>query len=202
MASTVLLLKKMARIILASSSPRRKELLEQVGLKFEIFSPDIDESVHVGESADHYVQRLAEQKAQAILAQFPDAIVIAADTSLVLDHKIIGKPESKQHAFEIWTALSDRQHDVLSGVCVLSSQCDPNTIQSMVVRTKVYFQKLSQLDMEQYWATGEPIGKAGAYAIQGYAAQFIPRIEGSYSNVVGLPLYETLQLLKNIDQRK
>ena len=202
MASTVLLLKKMARIILASSSPRRKELLEQVGLKFEIFSPDIDESVHVGESADYYVQRLAEQKAQAILAQFSDAIVIAADTSLVLDHKIIGKPESKQHAFEIWTALSDRQHDVLSGVCVLSSQCDPNTIQSMVVRTKVYFQKLSQLDMEQYWATGEPIGKAGAYAIQGYAAQFIPRIEGSYSNVVGLPLYETLQLLKNIDQRK
>ena len=202
MASTVLLLKKMARIILASSSPRRKELLEQVGLKFEIFSPDIDESVCIGESADHYVQRLAEQKAQAILAQFPDAIVIAADTILVLDHKIIGKPESKQHAFEIWTALSDRQHDVLSGVCLLSSQCDPNTIQSMVVRTKVYFQKLSQLDMEQYWATGEPIGKAGAYAIQGYAAQFIPRIEGSYSNVVGLPLYETLQLLKNIDQRK
>ena len=202
MASTVLLLKKMARIILASSSPRRKELLEQVGLKFEIFSPDIDESVCLGESADHYVKRLAEQKAQAILAQFPDAIVIAADTSLVLDHKIIGKPESKQHAFEIWTALSDRQHDVLSGVCVLSSQCDPNTVQSMVVRTQVYFQKLSQLDMEQYWATGEPIGKAGAYAIQGYAAQFIPRIEGSYSNVVGLPLYETLQLLKNIDQRK
>ena len=120
----------------------------------------------------------------------------------MLDHKIIGKPESKQHAFEIWTALSDRQHDVLSGVCLLSSQCDPNTIQSMVVRTKVYFRKLSQLDMEQYWATGEPIGKAGAYAIQGYAAQFIQRIEGSYSNVVGLPLYETLQLLKNIDQRK
>ena len=192
----------MARIILASSSPRRKELLEQVGLKFEIFSPDIDESVCIGESADHYVQRLAQQKAQAILAQFPDAIVIAADTSLVLDHKIIGKPESKQHAFEIWTALSDRQHDVLSGVCVRSSECDPNTIQSMVVRTQVHFRKLSQLDMEQYWATGEPIGKAGAYAIQGYAAQFIPRIEGSYSNVVGLPLYETLQLLKNIDQRK
>ena len=202
MASTVLLLKKMARIILASSSPRRKELLEQVGLKFEIFSPDIDESVCIGESADHYVQRLAQQKAQAILAQFPDAIVIAPDTSLVLDHKIIGKPESKQHAFEIWTELSDRQHDVLSGVCVLSSECDPNTIQSVVVRTQVHFQKLSQLDMEQYWATGEPIGKAGAYAIQGYAAQFIPRIEGSYSNVVGLPLYETLQLLKNIDQRK
>ena len=202
MASTVLLLKKMARIILASSSPRRKELLEQVGLKFEIFSPDIDESVCIGESADHYVQRLAQQKAQAILAQFPDAIVIAPDTSLVLDHKIIGKPESKQHAFEIWTALSDRQHDVLSGVCVRSSECDPNTIQSVVVRTQVHFQKLSQLDMEQYWATGEPIGKAGAYAIQGYAAQFIPRIEGSYSNVVGLPLYETLQLLKNIDQRK
>ena len=198
MASIVLLLKKMARIILASSSPRRKELLEQVGLKFEIFSPDIDESVHVGESADHYVQRLAEQKAQSILAQFPNAIVIAADTSLVLDHKIIGKPESKQHAFDIWTALSGREHDVLSGICVTSSKCDSRIVQSRVVRTKVYFQKLNRLDMEQYWATGEPIGKAGAYAIQGYAARFIPRIEGSYSNVVGLPLHETLQLLNQV----
>ena len=156
MASTVLLLKKMARIILASSSPRRKELLEQVGLKFEIFSPDIDESVCIGESADHYVQRLAQQKAQAILAQFPDAIVIAPDTSLVLDHKIIGKPESKQHAFEIWTALSDRQHDVLSGVCVRSSECDPNTIQSMVVRTQVQSARYGTIlgDWRTDWKSG------------------------------------------------
>lgn len=204
MANSLLLLKKMARLILASSSPRRKELLEQVGLNFEIFSPDVDESVQPNESAEHYVQRLAEQKAQAVLVQFPDAIVIAADTSLVLDHKIIGKPESKQHAFEIWSALSGRQHEVLSGICVASAHCEQNqnAIQSMVVRTQVHFQKLTELEMEQYWATGEPIGKAGAYAIQGYAAQFIPRIEGSYSNVVGLPLYETLQLLKNIDQIK
>ena len=181
----------MARLILASSSPRRKELLEQVGLSFEVFSPDIDESVLDGESIEAYVKRLAQQKAQAVLTQFPDAVVIAADTSLVLDHKIIGKPESKQHAFEIWSALSDRSHEVLSGICVADRS--QSTIQA--VRTKVTFQKMNIKDMERYWATGEPMGKAGAYAIQGYAAQFIPRIEGSYSNVVGLPLYETLQLL-------
>lgn len=192
MADLVLLLKKMARLILASSSPRRKELLEQVGLNFEIFSPDIDESVRPNEHIEHYVQRLAQQKAQAVLMQFPDAIVIAADTSLVLDQRIIGKPDSKAHAFEIWTALSGRAHQVMSGVCVASASQQ----QCIAVSTQVFFQTLTQDDMERYWSTGEPLGKAGAYAIQGYAAQFIPRIEGSYSNVVGLPLHETLQILK------
>lgn len=184
----------MADLILASSSPRRKELLEQVGLNFDIFSPDIDESVLENEQAEQYVRRLAEQKAQAVLSRFPDAVVIAADTSLVLDHQVIGKPESKQHAFEIWRLLSGRKHDVLSGVCVASQA---HTL-SIVVQTQVHFQTLSNADMERYWATGEPIGKAGAYAIQGYAAQFIPKIEGSYSNVVGLPLHETIQLLNKI----
>lgn len=184
----------MADLILASSSPRRKQLLQQIGLSFRCYSPDIDESVLLDESVDKYVQRLAETKAKAVLAQFLDATVIAADTSLGLDQKIIGKPESKQHAFDIWTALSGRKHDVLTGVCVANQ----TTIQSIVIRTQVEFQKLSLNDMEDYWATGEPEGKAGAYAIQGYAAQFIPRIEGSYSNVVGLPLHETMQLLKKV----
>ena len=196
MACVVLLLKKMANLILASSSPRRKELLEQVGLKFEIFSPDIDESVHLGEQIEDYVQRLAQQKAQAVLSQFPKATVIAADTSLVLDNKIIGKPESKQHAFDIWSALSGRTHEVLSGVCVAHQ----NKIKSSVVRTQVEFQHLTPSMMENYWATGEPLGKAGAYAIQGIAAQFIPRIVGSYSNVVGLPLHETLALLTQLNE--
>lgn len=181
----------MAHLILASSSARRKELLEQVGLSFEIFSPDVDESVRADESIATYVKRLAEAKAHAVLTQSPHATVIAADTSLSLDGQIIGKPESKQHAFEIWTALSGREHQVYSGICVANAE----KIRSTVVATTVSFQCLTEADMERYWATGEPVGKAGGYAIQGYAAQFIPSIAGSYSNVVGLPLHETLQLL-------
>lgn len=184
----------MANLILASSSARRKELLEQVGLNFDVFSPDIDESVIANESIHSYVERLAVTKAQAVLAQFPDSIVIAADTSLSVDGEIVGKPESKQHAFEIWSSLSGRVHEVFSGVCVASS----NITLNCVVCTQVEFQRLTPKDMEAYWTTGEPIGKAGAYAIQGYAARFIPRIMGSYSNVVGLPLHETMQLYATV----
>ncbi len=194
MADGLLLLTKMARIILASSSPRRKELLQQLGLDFEIYSPDIDESVREGEIVEHYVERLARAKAHAVLGLFPDAIVIAADTSLSFAGEIIGKPQSKQHAFEIWSTISGQWHDVYSGICVATSiQC-----LSDVVRTQVELQQLSLVDMEKYWATGEPVGKAGAYAIQGIAAQYIPQIRGSYSNVVGLPLYETALLLESV----
>lgn len=184
----------MAHIILASSSPRRQELLTQLGLDFEIYSPDVDEAVQEVEAVEHYVERLARAKAQVVLDQFPDAIVIAADTSLSFAGKIIGKPESKQHAFEIWSALSGQWHDVYSGLCVATSA----QMLSTAVRTQVEFQQLSHAEMEKYWATGEPIGKAGAYAIQGIAAQYIPQIRGSYSNVVGLPLYETAQLLERV----
>lgn len=184
----------MARLILASSSPRRRELLQQLGLEFEIYGPDIDESILDGEDVAAYVERLACSKAQAVLEQFPDAIVIAADTSLGVDNQILGKPESKQHAFEMWQCISGRKHDVFSGVCVRTR----TEKSSIVVRTQVEFQKLSLNDMEDYWVTGEPLGKAGAYAIQGIAARYIPRIEGSYSNVVGLPLHETVQLLQAV----
>ena len=184
----------MANLILASSSPRRRELLQQLGLEFSIHSPNIDESVFSNEIAERYVKRLAQTKADAILNQVSDACVIAADTTLAVDDMIIGKPESKQHAFDIWSVLSGRKHEVLTGVCVATA----DAMQSIVVRTWVEFQRLSLSDMEDYWATGEPLGKAGGYAIQGIAAQYIPRIEGSYSNVVGLPLYETMQLLKAV----
>ena len=184
----------MAHLILASSSPRRRELLAQLGLAFDICSPDIDETALPDESAAVYVERLARTKAKAVQLQYPDAVVIAADTSLGLDGQILGKPESKQHAFEIWEKISGRTHDVFSGVCVRTKE----QICSIVVRTQVEFQTLSQSDMESYWATGEPLGKAGAYAIQGIAARYIPRIDGSYSNVVGLPLYETVQLLQAV----
>ena len=181
----------MAHLILASSSPRRRELLTQLGLEFDIYSPDIDESVIEGESVASYVERLACAKADAVLARFPDALVIAADTSLGVDGKILGKPESKAHAFAMWQMISNRKHDVFSGVCVRTKQQIP----SIVVRTEVEFQQLSPKDMEDYWATEEPLGKAGGYAIQGIAARYIPSIHGSYSNVVGLPLHETAQLL-------
>lgn len=184
----------MAHIILASSSPRRQELLQQLGLDFEIYSPDVDEVVHDGETVEHYVERLAREKAQVVLNKYTDAIVIAADTSLSLAGQIIGKPASKQHAFSIWSMLSGQWHDVYSGICVASSA----QILSTVVRTQVELQQLSHAEMEKYWATGEPIGKAGAYAIQGIAAQYIPQIRGSYSNVVGLPLHEIAQLLESV----
>lgn len=194
MAGRLLLFGKMAHIVLASSSPRRKELLQQLGLDFEIYSPDIDESVHENELVHHYVERLAREKAQTVLKLFPEAIVIAADTSLGLDGQIIGKPESKNHAFEIWKQLSGRWHDVFSGLCVATQQ----QMLSQVVQTQVEFQRLTTQDMEDYWTTGEPVGKAGGYAIQGIASQYIPQIQGSYSNVVGLPLYEFAQLLKRV----
>ncbi len=194
MAGRLLLFGKMAHIVLASSSPRRKELLQQLGLDFEIYSPDIDESVHENELVHHYVERLAREKAQTVLKLFPEAIVIAADTSLGLDGQIIGKPESKNHAFEIWKQLSGRWHDVFSGLCVATQQ----QILSQVVQTQVEFQRLTTQDMEDYWTTGEPVGKAGGYAIQGIASQYIPQIQGSYSNVVGLPLYEFAQLFKRV----
>jgi len=184
----------MAHIILASSSPRRQELLQQLGLDFEIYSPDVDEAVHDGETVEHYVERLAREKAQVVLNKYTDAIVIAADTSLSFAGQIIGKPASKQHAFSIWSMLSGQWHDVYSGICVASSA----QIFSRVVRTQVELQQLSHAEMEKYWATGEPIGKAGAYAIQGIAAQYIPQIRGSYSNVVGLPLHEIAQLLESV----
>lgn len=194
LACHLLFAEKMAHLILASSSPRRNELLSQLGLTFDIYSPDIDESILHGETAAVYVERLARMKAKAVQVRFPDAVIVAADTSLGVDGRILGKPESKQHAFEIWAQISGRKHDVFSGVCVRTKE----QICSIVVRTQVEFQALSLRDMEDYWATGEPLGKAGAYAIQGIAARYIPRIDGSYSNVVGLPLHETAQLLQTV----
>ena len=185
----------MANLILASGSARRRELLQQLGLEFDIFSPDIDESQRANESVDVYVERLANSKAQAVLARYPQAVVVAADTSISIAGQILGKPQDQQHAFAMWSMLSGTTHEVYSGVSVASAAMQ----HSIVVKTQVEFQHLTQADMEHYWATGEPVGKAGAYAIQGIAAQYIPRIMGSYSNVVGLPLHETVALLRKFN---
>ncbi|MCF9046401.1 Maf family nucleotide pyrophosphatase [Acinetobacter nectaris] len=184
----------MARLILASGSPRRAELLEQLEIDFDVFSADIDETLKLGECAEIYVKRVAYEKARSVAQQFHDRIVLAADTCISLGGSIVGKPQSRAHAFEIWQALSGREHDVLSGICVIAE----NEVHECVVKTQVTFQQLSQSDMESYWQTGEPVGKAGAYAIQGIAAKYIPTIKGSYTNVVGLPLHETVKLLKAV----
>ncbi|XID75282.1 Maf family protein [Alkanindiges sp. WGS2144] len=182
-------------IVLASSSPRRRELLQQVGIDFEVHSFEIDESPHLHEAPADYVVRLAIQKAQAAIAQLaPDTIVIAADTTVTIDGQILGKPASQADAFAMWHRLSGRDHFVMTGVAVAKNQ----TVLHRRVTTEVHFTHLTAADMQAYWQSGEPLGKAGGYAIQGLGAAFIPKIHGSYSNVVGLPLFETLDLLKEI----
>ena len=184
------------RIILASSSPRRRELLQQMGIDFEVNSFEIDESPHLHESPADYVVRLAIEKAQAAIRQLPvDTIVIAADTTVTIDGQILGKPANQAEAFAMWQRLSGRDHFVMTGVAVAKNQ----TVLHRRVTTEVHFAHLTHDDMLAYWQTGEPVGKAGGYAIQGKGAAFIPKIHGSYSNVVGLPIFETLDLLKEFD---
>lgn len=178
-------------IILASASPRRKELLAQLGLAFECVSADIDESILTNELPQAYVERLAQEKAHAIFQQYPNATVIGSDTSVVIAGEILGKPRDKAHAVEMLTQLSGQQHQVYTGVAVASQEKKVST----VVVTNVEFKSLSPVEIDNYWHTNEPQDKAGAYAIQGLAGQFIKAISGSYSSVVGLPLYETSELL-------
>ena len=182
-------------IVLASTSPRRKALLEQVGLTFSTASIDIDESVQQHESPVAYVLRLARAKALAAVPHFSaQTILIAADTTVTIDNHILGKPLDREDAFAMWQKLSGRVHQVITGVAVAQA----GRIVTCSVSTDVEFSPLSAAQMQEYWASGEPLGKAGGYAIQGRGAAFIPRIHGSYSNVVGLPLVETLALLDEI----
>jgi septum formation protein len=181
-------------LFLASTSPRRRELLQQIGLSFEVLRVDVDESTQINESPEAYVQRLSLAKAQMGLKQCPNNndLVLAADTTVVIDNHIIGKPENLEQAIAIWQSLSGRCHQVLTGV-TLANHRQSKTI---VVTTDVYFCPLTMKEMLGYWQTGEPQDKAGGYGIQGKGALFVEKIDGSYSNVVGLPLTETAQLLR------
>ncbi len=180
-------------IVLASGSPRRKELLEQVGVEFTVQVFEIDESPHLHEAPADYVVRLAIQKAQAAIPHLPaDTIVIAADTTVTIDGKILGKPQNQADAFAMWQRLSGRDHFVMTGVAVAQNQ----TVLHRRVTTEVHFARLSLADMQAYWHTGEPIGKAGGYAIQGRAEALVDWMAGSHSGVIGLPLYETRALLR------
>lgn len=177
-------------LILASGSPRRRELLEQLGLKFDIRPADLDESVQPGEQAGRYVTRLSAEKANA--GYEAGTVVLAADTTVVLGQDILGKPVSRQDAVMMLHALSGSTHEVLTGVTVMSDL----GVDTVCVRTSVKFRELSLEEIEFYWSTGEPVDKAGAYGLQGIGSAFVVSLDGSYSNVIGLPLVETIELLR------
>lgn len=168
--------------ILASSSPRRKELLERMGLSFSIVSPDVDESLSVG--AKEMVETLCRRKALAVVEKYPQSIVLAADTVVVKDGTVFGKPKNDKEAFRMITLLQGDTHQVMTGVCVI---CPGKAIQVATKATTVKFASMSPETVWRYVQTGEPFGKAGGYEIQGICGMFIEAIEGSYTNVVGLP---------------
>lgn len=185
----------MANLVLASGSPRRRELLEQIGVQIRTCPVDIDERVQAGESAETYVVRLAKEKAEAGLAFAEGLPVLGSDTSVVIDDEILGKPSSLEDAHGMLRRLSAQCHDVMTAVAVVNE----NECYSVLVKTQVRFRALSEEEIQDYCATGEPMDKAGAYGIQGLGAVFVEHIEGSYSGVVGLPLTETAALLKKIN---
>ena len=178
---------RIERIILASASPRRSALLDQLGLAHEVLPANIDESVREGETAQRYTARLAEEKALAVRAvSTPNALIIAADTAIGLDEARLGKPEHVEAAVAMLAQLAGRAHDVFTAFALSSG--DELHVES--VRSRVWIAAGSEADWRAYCATGEPLDKAGAYAIQGLGARLVERLEGSYSNVVGLPLFE------------
>lgn len=180
---------------LASQSPRRRELLQQLGLRFLVQAADIDETVLPSEMAEACVSRLARGKAETVWnspARIQSIPVLAADTIVVLDNKILGKPRDDDEACAMLQQLSGRQHRVMSAVALHFEDRQESLVQTSVVS----FAKLSPLQIQNYVASGEPADKAGAYAIQGRAAAFVSDLRGSYSGVVGLPLHETCRLLR------
>lgn len=185
---------------LASASPRRQELLAQIGVSFVSRVAPIDETPLPGEAAGAYVERLALAKAfaaQATLEQPAGAVVLGADTAVVLDGRILGKPRDRADALATLAALSGREHEVLTAVALVDAQRSA----SRVVASRVRFRTLEREEIEAYWDTGEPCDKAGSYGIQGLAAVFVSQLQGSYSAVVGLPLCETAELLASFGIR-
>ena len=172
------------KIILASGSPRRAEILNSVGWNFEKHVADIDESELAGETPENYVQRLAKTKAETIAGDFPDKIILGADTTVVIDEQIIGKPANLDDARRMLKMLSGKWHEVLTGIALVENEKTVVGIQS----TKVKFAEMNENEIEFLVEKGSPLDKAGAYAVQAQAALFIEKIEGDYWNVVGLPV--------------
>jgi septum formation protein len=185
-------------LILASSSPRRRQLLEQIGLSFTVESADLEVQLQPGETPAKYVQRLALEKAQAVWERRRNdddsadpVIVLGADTAVVLDGEVLGKPVDQADARRMLQLLSGRTHQVLTGIAAVSRR----GMVSEVEITQVFFDLIEEPELVHYLMSSEPLDKAGAYGIQGYAARWIPRIEGCYFNVMGLPLARTIALL-------
>jgi len=185
----------MTDLVLASKSPRRAELLKQLGLTFSTVKPEVDEVLLPGETPEKFVRRLAQDKNDSVRAMLKGSqVIVAADTVVVIDRCILGKPKSREDGARMLRMLSGREHLVYTGL-VISTETHRYPI---VSETKVCFRTLSNEETQKYWRTGEPADKAGAYGIQGLGASFVSHIEGSYSNVVGLPLMETAQVLNQL----
>ena len=185
------------RVYLASQSPRRRELLAQIGLHFAVLAVEVDETPRPGEAAQDLVQRLAIEKAQAgltLLETGNPGPVLGADTEVVVDGEVLGKPRDEEDAAAMLARLSGRSHEVLSAVALAT----PERVAVRLSVSTVWFRATTPAERAAYCATGEPLDKAGAYAIQGLAAVFVRRLEGSYSGVMGLPLYETEALLREL----
>ena len=192
-------------LILASASPRRRELLQQIQVQFHVHVVEIDETPKADESPKVYALRMAETKAIAAYKnlreehkKFGRLVILSADTSVVSDSQILGKPNDKNSAREQLLVLSGRKHRVLTSIAIISADEDESdpSVQSVVSESIVEFKELTAEDLEKYLQTDEPYDKAGSYAVQGIAAQFIKSIQGSYSGIMGLPLFETADLLR------
>jgi septum formation protein len=186
------------KIVLASASPRRTELMELAGISFEVVPADIDETALSGEMPEEHVLRLAREKASAAAGRAVGRYFIGADTVVVLEGRIMGKPADESEAAEMLRLLSGRSHSVLTGIAVLDRLSGKKVCKC--VETKVYFKALTDREILDYIATGCPMDKAGAYAIQGGAIHFVRRIEGSYSNVIGLPMTELYEMLQDMQK--
>ena len=179
------------RVVLASGSPRRRQLLELIGIPHEVRPSDIDESLKGRESPRKHAERLAREKATAVASKDSDVITIAADTIVVIDKKILGKPSNAVDAGSMLSLLNGREHTVITGVAVSRGQ----KLKSAVEEVAVTFRKLTEDEIDAYIATGEPMDKAGAYGIQGFGATIVKRIEGDYFAVMGLPIVKVVLLL-------
>ncbi|MEO7714098.1 MAG: Maf family protein [Gemmatimonadaceae bacterium] len=185
------------RVILASQSPRRRELLALVGIPHTVLPADLDERYRPGEQPAPHAERLAREKAAVVARSEPDALVIGSDTIVVVDGDVLGKPRDGQHAMEMLTRLSGRTHVVMTAVAVEWR----GEVRSCVETVDVTFHHLSRTDIEAYIATGEPMDKAGAYGIQGFGATIVARVDGDYFAVMGLPLQRLVRLLGELGVR-
>ncbi|MBC2704319.1 nucleoside triphosphate pyrophosphatase [Desulfobacula sp.] len=188
---------KSEKLILASKSPRRKKLLEQIGIRIEISPSNIDEEAVSIKNPEKHVKELSFLKAKNVALSYPESWILGADTIVVIQDQILGKPQSKTDAIAMLNKLNHCKHSVYTAFCVINQKTDSMVVKS--VETKVYFKYLTDQEIQWYVGTGEPFDKAGAYGIQGIGAFLVKQISGSYSNVVGLPVCEVVETLMNLN---